>query len=158
MFGGVEVNPHRLEEWLGEFGPKPGLAGSEGKSVNHQVGAEAVVHGALGFAFQFVENPSGTNRVNASLFGGAIHDLIGYPHERVNVLHVLLYRVIEQARCQTKRSRIAGDDHRGSLFSNTVVQVFSVHLTRPITFSATGFSSSRSASGICDSERRASAL
>ena len=157
VFGRREVGSHRLEEGRRVFDAEARLARGERERVHHEVRAEPLRDGGVGLALELVQLTRGADCVETRLDGGAVDDLVGDPHERVDVLDVLAHPGAEQSRGEAERRGVTADDDTRGFFGDAVVQPAAAHLTRPSTASTTGCSSTRSAGGMCGSASRASA-
>jgi hypothetical protein len=107
---GVEVGAHRGEERRHDVALDPHGEGRAGEGVHHEVaavaGAQRVAHVGL--------EPVEHGRAGGAAEGGVgvVHDLVGHPHEGVDVADLRAHRLGEQPGGQPERARVLADHHR----------------------------------------------
>jgi hypothetical protein len=118
----AQVHAHRLEEGGGELGAESDLAGGQGERVDDEVRAEPGVHRVLGLPLELVERATRADRVEPRLRRGAVDDLVGHPHERVDVLDVLAHPRPEEPGGEAEGGRVTADHDTRRLLRDPVVE------------------------------------
>ena len=108
----AEVAPHRPEERRSQVGPDSDLPRRRRERVDDQVGAVAGAHRPFGLRLEGVEELALPRQIEPGLSRCAVDDLVGDPHEGVDVLDLGPHGRREQAGGHPERRRVLVDDLR----------------------------------------------
>ena len=107
---GREVGAHRREERADEVVVDAALPRRAREGVHDEIRAEAALDRRERLGLEVVEHRAGLVGREPGRGGRAVDDLVGHPHQRVDVAHVRARPRAEQPAGQGERGRVRGDD------------------------------------------------